>query len=223
MAKDAHNLGTFHTLDEVWQAYPLGGNCDDYVFIDGLRYDWNVYDRQWLTSVIYHEQEWIFDISEFDFAEQDWREMADGIYSVCNEGTPIGRLLIRNGNFYIDGYLAIYEGEDGEYSEVKDGNEKGVQSKVTTSDTYNSYVYSGGAYTLNTIHGMSDAITITAGANINNIVLTYKSQNGTTNGSVTLPMATALNAGAVSASQWHTVEVIQLEALNAVTLITEEI
>lgn len=164
MAKDVHNLGTFHTLAEVWQQFPLGGNCDDYVFIDGLRYDWNVYERQWLTSVIYHEQEWIFDIAEYDWLESDWRKMADGIYSVCNEGTPIGRLLISGGSFTIDGYLYIEEGADGEtFDSVEDGDGKQDYSRVCTSADYHNYEYSktDDKYVLSIVFTEEDRNTIT--------------------------------------------------------------
>ena len=47
MEKDVHNLGTFDTLDQVYEKYPNGGTKGDYVIVAGERIEWNEGKNKW--------------------------------------------------------------------------------------------------------------------------------------------------------------------------------
>lgn len=44
---DINNLGTFASVDALWAAHPEGGHEGDYATVDGVKYQWNKYDRIW--------------------------------------------------------------------------------------------------------------------------------------------------------------------------------
>ncbi|WP_042368864.1 hypothetical protein [Bacteroides neonati] len=48
--KDAHDLGTFETLERVWDLYPYGGCPGDYITIAGVVIYWNDDRRVWGDS-----------------------------------------------------------------------------------------------------------------------------------------------------------------------------
>lgn len=47
---DINYLGEFETIEEVWEAYPNGGQEGDYLYINQVLYRWNKYDLSWGTK-----------------------------------------------------------------------------------------------------------------------------------------------------------------------------
>ena len=48
--KETNNLGSFKNILEVYNKYPDGGQEGDYLFIDGIEYIWNKWERQWQSK-----------------------------------------------------------------------------------------------------------------------------------------------------------------------------
>lgn len=44
---DVHYLGTFETIDQLYDLYPSGGSYGDYVILEGALVYWNDYQRVW--------------------------------------------------------------------------------------------------------------------------------------------------------------------------------
>lgn len=44
---DVNYLGTFSSIESVWNRYPDGGVEGDFLHIDGVKYSWNKYDKIW--------------------------------------------------------------------------------------------------------------------------------------------------------------------------------
>lgn len=44
---DKNNLGSFNSLQELWEAHPEGGHEGDYATINGVVFRWNKYNRIW--------------------------------------------------------------------------------------------------------------------------------------------------------------------------------
>ena len=44
---EINDLGSFASIEDVWAAYPEGGQEGDYCTIDGTKYHWNKYTRMW--------------------------------------------------------------------------------------------------------------------------------------------------------------------------------
>lgn len=44
---ELNDLGSFASIEDVWAAYPEGGQEGDYCTIDGTKYHWNKYTRMW--------------------------------------------------------------------------------------------------------------------------------------------------------------------------------
>lgn len=47
---DLNNLGTYTSIQAVWDAYPNGGKEGDYLYIGKVKYSWNKYERIWENS-----------------------------------------------------------------------------------------------------------------------------------------------------------------------------
>ena len=47
---DLNNLGTYTSIQAVWQAYPNGGKEGDFLYIGKVKYSWNKYERIWENS-----------------------------------------------------------------------------------------------------------------------------------------------------------------------------
>lgn len=145
MTTDVHNLGNYSSLAEVWGKYPSGGNTGDYVFINGVRYNWDKYERQWLTPVAITDMNIrVFDISTYDFTV-DWRvSLPDGEYSVVSNTRVIGKLVKYGEDFNLTGFLTLMEKAQGDadYTAVVHGNPKKADSKVVVNnDDFYQYVY----------------------------------------------------------------------------------
>ena len=48
--KEKNNLGNFANILEVYSRYPDGGKEGDYLFIDGIEYVWNRWERIWQSK-----------------------------------------------------------------------------------------------------------------------------------------------------------------------------
>ena len=141
---DVHDLGSFASLKEVWEKYPNGAQTGDYVFIDGVRYNWNKYEYQWFTPIATIDKNIeVFDISTYNFSTNDWRtDLADGEYTVIYDTAAVGRLLKYKDSFFIEGELAVVESKDGSsYTEVVEGEAKKSYSKVIYNNLYHKVVY----------------------------------------------------------------------------------
>lgn len=44
---DKNNLGSFNSLQELWEAHPEGGHEGDYATVNGVVFRWNKYNRIW--------------------------------------------------------------------------------------------------------------------------------------------------------------------------------
>lgn len=47
---DINNLGTFESIEDVWAAFPDGGQEGDYLFIDNVLYRWDKWNLSWATD-----------------------------------------------------------------------------------------------------------------------------------------------------------------------------
>lgn len=62
-------LGTFETLDQVWESYPEGGKEGDYIYIGTLLQRWDKYTLGWVTPTDDDLQGLIIEVSEHDVVE----------------------------------------------------------------------------------------------------------------------------------------------------------
>lgn len=49
---DINFLGNFESIEEVWEAFPNGGQEGDYLYIGEVLYRWNIFDLSWNTEGI---------------------------------------------------------------------------------------------------------------------------------------------------------------------------
>ena len=144
MTQDIHYLGHFTSLQSVWEEYPSGGNDGDYVYINGVRLDWNKYERQWIAVVREARLYTLtFDVGTYNFAK-DWRSnLTNGYYIVVNGAIVIGELIKTETDFLLSGFLTLSEAADGDtYASVNHGDAPKTQSVVMTSkNAYHKYVY----------------------------------------------------------------------------------
>ncbi len=144
MTQDIHYLGHFTSLQSVWEEYPSGGNDGDYVYINGVRLDWNKYERQWIAVVREARLYTLtFDIGTYNFAK-DWRSnLTNGYYIVVNGAIVIGELIKTETDFLLSGFLTLSEAADGgTYASVNHGDAPKTQSVVMASkNAYHKYVY----------------------------------------------------------------------------------
>lgn len=47
---DKNNLGSFNSLQELWEAHPEGGHEGDYATVNGVVFRWNKYNRIWSST-----------------------------------------------------------------------------------------------------------------------------------------------------------------------------
>ena len=47
---DKNNLGSFNSLQELWDAHPEGGHEGDYATVNGVVFRWNKYNRIWSST-----------------------------------------------------------------------------------------------------------------------------------------------------------------------------
>lgn len=171
MTTDIHNLGKFTSLADVWAKYPNGAYTGDYVFINGVRYYWDKYEVQWLTRVDTIDLNIeVFDISTYDFVNNDWREtLPDGKYSVICDDKIIGTLLKAKEGFVLEGFLTLYQGEK---QTVKHGDHKVDKSEVIKDITEKTYVYNAedDTFFFSDGHISNEAL-------LNNITLNKKTQD----------------------------------------------
>lgn len=144
MTQDIHYLGHFTSLQSVWEEYPSGGNDGDYVYINGVRLDWNKYERQWIAVVREARLYTLtFDVGTYNFAK-DWRSnLTNGYYIVVNGAIVIGELIKTETDFLLSGFLTLSEAADGgTYAPVNYGDAPKTQSVVMASkNAYHEYVY----------------------------------------------------------------------------------
>lgn len=144
MTQDIHYLGHFTSLQSVWEEYPSGGNDGDYVYINGVRLDWNKYERQWIAVVREARLYTLtFDVGTYNFAK-DWRSnLTNGYYIVVNGAIVIGELIKTETDFLLSGFLTLSEAADGgTYASVNHGDAPKTQSVVMASkNAYHKYVY----------------------------------------------------------------------------------
>ena len=144
MTQDIHYLGHFTSLQSVWEEYPSGGNDGDYVYINGVRLDWNKYERQWIAVVREARLYTLtFDVGTYNFAK-DWRSnLTNGYYIVVNGAIVIGELIKTETDFLLSGFLTLSEAADGDtYASVNHGDAPKTQSVVMASkNAYHKYVY----------------------------------------------------------------------------------
>ena len=111
MTTDVHNLGNFASLAAAWERYPNGAMVGDYIFIAGVRYDWDKYEKQWLTPVAVTDMNIsVFDVSTYDFEANDWRHaLPNGEYTVVSNTQAVGKLLKYDDGFVLEGFVTLAE------------------------------------------------------------------------------------------------------------------
>ncbi len=145
MTTDVHNLGNYSSLKDVWAKLPNGGYDGDYVFINGVRYNWDKYERQWLTPVAVTDMNIsVFDVSTYDFEANDWRHaLPNGEYTVVSNTQAVGKLLKYDDGFVLEGFVTLTEaGADKVFSPVVDGGKPKADAKILSGNqSYHKYVY----------------------------------------------------------------------------------
>lgn len=145
MTTDVHNLGNYASLNDVWAKHPNGGYDGDYVFINGVRYDWDKYEKQWLTPVAVTDMNIsVFDVSTYDFEANDWRHaLPNGEYTVVSNTQAVGKLLKYDDGFVLEGFVTLTEaGADKVFSPVVDGGKPKADAKILSGNqSYHKYVY----------------------------------------------------------------------------------
>ena len=46
---DINNLGNFDSIEDVWAAYPNGGEEGDYLYVEGMLYRWDKWNLSWAS------------------------------------------------------------------------------------------------------------------------------------------------------------------------------
>ena len=145
MTTDVHNLGNFASLAAAWERYPNGAMVGDYIFIVGVRYDWDKYEKQWLTPVAVTDMNIsVFDVSTYDFEANDWRHaLPNGEYTVVSNTQAVGKLLKYDDGFVLEGFVTLTEaGADKVFSPVVDGGKPKADAKILSGNqSYHKYVY----------------------------------------------------------------------------------
>ena len=145
MTTDVHNLGNFASLAAAWERYPNGAMVGDYIFIAGVRYDWDKYEKQWLTPVAVTDMNIsVFDVSTYDFEANDWRHaLPNGEYTVVSNTQAVGKLLKYDDGFVLEGFVTLTEaGADKVFSPVVDGDKPKADAKILSGNqSYHKYVY----------------------------------------------------------------------------------
>ena len=145
MTTDVHNLGNFASLAAAWERYPNGAMVGDYIFIAGVRYDWDKYEKQWLTPVAVTDMNIsVFDVSTYDFEANDWRHaLPNGEYTVVSNTQAVGKLLKYDDGFVLEGFVTLTEaGADKVFSPVVDGGKPKADAKILSGNqSYHKYVY----------------------------------------------------------------------------------
>lgn len=145
MTTDVHNLGNFASLAAAWERYPNGAMVGDYIFIAGVRYDWDKYEKQWLTPVAVTDMNIsVFDVSTYDFEANDWRHaLPNGEYTVVSNTQAVGKLLKYDDGFVLEGFITLTEaGADKVFSPVVDGGKPKADAKILSGNqSYHKYVY----------------------------------------------------------------------------------
>lgn len=145
MTTDVHNLGNFASLAAAWERYPNGAMVGDYIFIAGVRYDWDKYEKQWLTPVAVTDMNIsVFDVSTYDFEANDWRHaLLNGEYTVVSNTQAVGKLLKYDDGFVLEGFVTLTEaGADKVFSPVVDGGKPKTDAKILSGNqSYHKYVY----------------------------------------------------------------------------------
>lgn len=145
MTTDVHNLGNFASLAAAWERYPNGAMVGDYIFIAGVRYDWDKYEKQWLTPVAVTDMNIsVFDVSTYDFEANDWRHaLPNGEYIVVSNTQAVGKLLKYDDGFVLEGFVTLTEaGADKVFSPVVDGGKPKADAKILSGNqSYHKYVY----------------------------------------------------------------------------------
>lgn len=145
MTTDVHNLGNFASLAAAWERYPNGAMAGDYIFIAGVRYDWDKYEKQWLTPVAVTDMNIsVFDVSTYDFEANDWRHaLLNGEYTVVSNTQAVGKLLKYDDGFVLEGFVTLTEaGADKVFSPVVDGGKPKADAKILSGNqSYHKYVY----------------------------------------------------------------------------------
>lgn len=145
MTTDVHNLGNFASLAAAWERYPNGAMVGDYIFIAGVRYDWDKYEKQWLTPVAVTDMNIsVFDVSTYDFEANDWRHaLLNGEYTVVSNTQAVGKLLKYDDGFVLEGFVTLTEaGADKVFSPVVDGGKPKADAKILSGNqSYHKYVY----------------------------------------------------------------------------------
>lgn len=145
MTTDVHNLGNFASLAAAWERYPNGAMVGDYIFIAGVRYDWDKYEKQWLTPVAVTDMNIsVFDVSTYDFEANDWRQaLLNGEYTIVSNTQAVGKLLKYDDGFVLEGFVTLTEaGADKVFSPVVDGGNPKADAKILSGNqSYHKYVY----------------------------------------------------------------------------------
>lgn len=145
MTTDVHNLGNFASLAAAWEKYPNGAMVGDYIFIAGVRYDWDKYEKQWLTPVAVTDMNIsVFDVSTYDFEANDWRHaLPNGEYTVVSNTQAVGKLLKYDDGFVLEGFVTLTEARaDKVFSPVVDGGKPKADAKILSGNqSYHKYVY----------------------------------------------------------------------------------
>lgn len=145
MTTDVHNLGNFASLAAAWERYPNGAMVGDYIFIAGVRYDWDKYEKQWLTPVAVTDMNIsVFDVSTYDFEANDWRHaLPNGEYTVVSNTQAVGKLLKYDDGFVLEGFVTLTEaGADKVFSPVVDGGKPKADAKILSGNqSCHKYVY----------------------------------------------------------------------------------
>lgn len=145
MTTDVHNLGNFASLAAAWERYPNGAMVGDYIFIAGVRYDWDKYEKQWLTPVAVTDMNIsVFDVSTYDFEANDWRRaLPNGEYTVVSNTQAVGKLLKYDDGFVLEGFVTLTEaGADKVFSPVVDGDKPKADAKILSGNqSCHKYVY----------------------------------------------------------------------------------
>jgi hypothetical protein len=105
-----NDLGTFTTMDEVWELYPDGRDTGDFLTINSIRYYWDEYNQCWNSETgIAPFLELLDKTNKGNFAT------IDAVYTAFPDGGTDGDYLFIDGTKYRwNKYIAVWVGVDSE-------------------------------------------------------------------------------------------------------------
>jgi hypothetical protein len=108
-----NNLGTFETLDQVWDTYSEGGKEGDYLYIGDAVYKWDKYIRAWTLP------------TEEDLSESTIEERGEVVESTTPIEFVIDDADIIEGSTRFINYLGGFEDRDTVWKVYPEGGDEG--------------------------------------------------------------------------------------------------